>query len=114
MGVQLGVKTHQACSSSSAIKQALPSKVLQEADDYSTAKCFLFRRLAMMQESKESQAGDTGMTDKGSKWDIVRESVTLRNKEFLAALLQTDAPDPDDHGQDVELATQSTLVVVEE
>ena len=112
MGSHLGVTTMQG-SSSQAIPHALPGNVLQEADTYSTAKRENFRRLAVMQmESKQSE-GEEAASKPASKWEVVRASVTLRNKEFLATLLEHDSLNPDDCGEHVELATQRTVLVEE-
>lgn len=114
MGSHLGLTT-EAKSSSIAIPQALPGKVLQEADNYSTAKREDFRRLAVMQmESNQAQGGEISERSSNcSKWDVLRNTVSLRNQEFLSTLLQTDSLNPDAHGQQVDLATQQTVLVEE-
>lgn len=113
MGSHLGVTAMQGCSSE-AIPQALPGNVQQEADTYSTAKRENFRRLAVIQMEAQKPQGDGAAEKPASKWDVVRASVTLRNKEFLATLLQHDSLNPGDCGEYVELATQQTVLVEEE
>jgi hypothetical protein len=111
MGTQLGVT-----SSMLARHQELPSLVLQEADTYSTAKDESFRRLAVMQmELRKAEEGVlTTRSSCSSKWDVVKATVTLRNREFLAMLLQADEDSDTGDGEQVELATQKTVVVREE
>lgn len=116
MGSQLGITTREK-SSSCAITKPLPTKVVQEADDYCTAKRESFHRLAVMQmQSKQSEDGALeGAEDssEGSKWDIVRKRVSDRNNEFLQSLLQSDSVGDVDQGQVAELATQKTVLVEE-
>lgn len=112
MGTQLGVTTLE--KSSSCVKTGvLPSNVLEVADLHSSAVRENFRRLAVMHMDARNTPGAAVSENfsTGSKWDVVRATVTQRNQEFLTTLLKSDSDTPDD--SEVELATQQTVLVEE-
>jgi hypothetical protein len=90
MGTQLGVSTK--VSAESASMQELPSSVVQEADTYSTVKKISFRHLAAMTMGlrNETAGAVAERAGESSNLDMMKSS-SVRNKEFLSMLLESDA-----------------------